>query len=361
MKAITREEKIMSGENLTPITRKELFLAKAAGQVVETPMPITREEMFLDNIQGGSGGSTLPRQQKVVDITENGTVEVTPDYGYTLSKVTANVNVEGNVEVFAATSDVDIFIVSAEGIDTLRDVVSLQGGNLAIQIVQTLPEKLIVSEVSGYVYAYVVESTGIAYADLGYGIMSAGMFLLSNDAFNKGWATDINSVTEHGVYCVRKPTAYNVKSIDELPSNAVDGSLALVGDDGFLGTWRLHPNVSPAAFEHLAAPDAYHEFYFDFSLLTVGVDGTEIVHCKYLYIQYADNGLIEGIGGADDDEGIDIEIYHSVNRVSTVDAIIFETMPEPEEIETFVRANGTKTKSLYIHENGEWVYNGEVA
>jgi hypothetical protein len=56
MNAITREEKIMSGENLTPITRKEMFLAKAAGQNVTTPEPITREEMFLSNIQGGSGG-----------------------------------------------------------------------------------------------------------------------------------------------------------------------------------------------------------------------------------------------------------------------------------------------------------------
>lgn len=57
MNAITREEKIMSGENLTPITRKEMFLAKAAGQNVTTPEPITREEMFLSKIQGGSGGS----------------------------------------------------------------------------------------------------------------------------------------------------------------------------------------------------------------------------------------------------------------------------------------------------------------
>lgn len=31
MKAITREEKIMSGENLTPITRKEMFLSKISG------------------------------------------------------------------------------------------------------------------------------------------------------------------------------------------------------------------------------------------------------------------------------------------------------------------------------------------
>ncbi len=53
MEAITREEKILSGENLTPITRKEMFLAKAAGQDVEVPKPITREEIFLSKIQGG--------------------------------------------------------------------------------------------------------------------------------------------------------------------------------------------------------------------------------------------------------------------------------------------------------------------
>lgn len=46
----------MSGENLTPITRKEMFLAKAAGMDVETPEPITREEMFLSKIQGGGSG-----------------------------------------------------------------------------------------------------------------------------------------------------------------------------------------------------------------------------------------------------------------------------------------------------------------
>lgn len=58
MEAITRKEKIMLGEKLTPITRKEMFLAKAAGQDITTPTPITREEMFLSKISGGgSGGS----------------------------------------------------------------------------------------------------------------------------------------------------------------------------------------------------------------------------------------------------------------------------------------------------------------
>ena len=45
-----------------PITRKEHFLAKAAGENVNTPDPITREEMYLDAIASGSGGggSALP-------------------------------------------------------------------------------------------------------------------------------------------------------------------------------------------------------------------------------------------------------------------------------------------------------------
>lgn len=45
---------------LTPITRKETFLAKAGGQNVVTPTPITREETFLQAIidNGGGGGGT---------------------------------------------------------------------------------------------------------------------------------------------------------------------------------------------------------------------------------------------------------------------------------------------------------------
>ena len=41
------------------------------------------------------GGGDMPLQDKVVDITENGTTEVLPDSGKALSKVTVNVEVEG--------------------------------------------------------------------------------------------------------------------------------------------------------------------------------------------------------------------------------------------------------------------------
>ena len=70
MEAITREEKIMSGEKLTPITRKEMFLAKAAGQNIKTPEPITREEMFLSNVSGGgTSGTTDERFKQLVEKT----------------------------------------------------------------------------------------------------------------------------------------------------------------------------------------------------------------------------------------------------------------------------------------------------
>ena len=62
-------------DELTPITRKETFLAKAGGQSVETPTPITREETFLQAIidngggGGGGGGGVLLVHEDVVTNT----------------------------------------------------------------------------------------------------------------------------------------------------------------------------------------------------------------------------------------------------------------------------------------------------
>ena len=44
-------------------------------------------------LHSNSGGASTQIQEKTVDIAENGTVEVVPDEGYTLSKVVANVEV----------------------------------------------------------------------------------------------------------------------------------------------------------------------------------------------------------------------------------------------------------------------------
>lgn len=56
--AITRQEKLLAGVSIKPITREEMFLAKLAGQNVNTPEPITRKEKLMQRIidNGISGG-----------------------------------------------------------------------------------------------------------------------------------------------------------------------------------------------------------------------------------------------------------------------------------------------------------------
>lgn len=62
MKPITRKEMLMAkaaGQtvpDLEPITREEIFLAKAAGMDVPELEPVTRNEWFISQISGGSGG-----------------------------------------------------------------------------------------------------------------------------------------------------------------------------------------------------------------------------------------------------------------------------------------------------------------
>ena len=47
MNPITREESLLDGQDLTPITRKEQFIKRIYDKTQEIPEPITREEWFL--------------------------------------------------------------------------------------------------------------------------------------------------------------------------------------------------------------------------------------------------------------------------------------------------------------------------
>lgn len=58
-----------------------------------TTANIAPENMHTEIASIETGGAPTPMQEKTVDIKENGTVQVVPDEGYALSKVTANVNV----------------------------------------------------------------------------------------------------------------------------------------------------------------------------------------------------------------------------------------------------------------------------
>ncbi|MBO4863859.1 MAG: hypothetical protein J5517_05815 [Eubacterium sp.] len=70
MDAVTREEKLLDGQDLEPITRKEQFIKKIYDNTQVTPEPITREEYFLKKAgESGGGGSVTVEQLRV---TENG-------------------------------------------------------------------------------------------------------------------------------------------------------------------------------------------------------------------------------------------------------------------------------------------------
>lgn len=73
MNPITREESLLDGQDLTPITRKEQFIKRIYDKTQEVPTPITREEYFLKK----AGESTSPVAVEQLNVTENGTYSET--------------------------------------------------------------------------------------------------------------------------------------------------------------------------------------------------------------------------------------------------------------------------------------------
>lgn len=144
-------------------------------------------------------------------------------------------NAGGDAEVFIATGDVEIFVETGIGderdIYPLLDIIRfmyetqfhIEVKDVFIQTVPTLPEKLIKSDPTIGIFVYVDERTGIAYANLDGNILTAGMAMFEDDAHDKGWATDADSITSPGVYCVRK----KVNDVTEIP---VQSSFDNTGD-----------------------------------------------------------------------------------------------------------------------------------
>lgn len=91
---------------------ESLEIPNAAGEVIpyveesslNLDKEITEQDSLLAQIKAAlagktAGGDGLPTQEKTVEITENGTHEIVPDAGYTLSKAVVNVNVEGSESI----------------------------------------------------------------------------------------------------------------------------------------------------------------------------------------------------------------------------------------------------------------------
>ncbi len=85
LEPITREEKLLDGQDLEPITRREMFIKRIYDKTQTIPEPITREEYFLKKAGEGSGGDITIEQ---LTVTANGTYQ---EEGKAYSPVVVNV------------------------------------------------------------------------------------------------------------------------------------------------------------------------------------------------------------------------------------------------------------------------------
>ena len=115
----------ISVEDIIPQSNIEHFLKECVDGVDcgHCPAPISRVDILLEALRDkliSGGGSGKTEQEKTVSITQNGTTEVLPDEGKTLSKVTVNTNVQ-------ASGGDDRFIQFIEGTMTEITAEDLQG------------------------------------------------------------------------------------------------------------------------------------------------------------------------------------------------------------------------------------------
>ena len=95
LNAIGREVMTLSGSSDKVTLDQMASYTKEANNEVDTQENIIQQitEALRGKVIPGTGGETMPTQEKTIDIKDNGIVEVIPDEGHLLSKVIANIHV----------------------------------------------------------------------------------------------------------------------------------------------------------------------------------------------------------------------------------------------------------------------------
>lgn len=156
-------------------------------------------------------------------------------------------------------------------------------------------------------------------------------------------------------------SAYTAKSIDELPSSAVDGSVAIVESDSIVGDWELKDMESPLDVSMLNIPANCYAGY--------EINGFE--PCLGVFNSFGFQTNTSEDGGFCFLAGTDpVYIYDGFDDAWGVFSIYtpFPDYDNPnvsrEQFMAFMHANFNRLSggnSLYIRENGEWVYKCEIA
>jgi hypothetical protein len=154
------------------------------------------------------------------------------------------------------------------------------------------------------------------------------------------------------------PIAYTVSSVDELPSNAVDGSMALVNLEG--KEWYLNKEVSGFADNE----DHSMEFICsqDLTVLHKGIKYGTFGPPAYALMYLLDGDgtqTVYGFEGASQfglAEGWQSEAYRTVCVFSADETAMAWLSTNGKETGN----NGYYLQKFYTHENGQWVYKCEV-
>ena len=179
--------------DLTPITRKEKYLAKAGGQEVTLPpYPITREEMYLEKIANGSGGtddySDLSNKPKINNVTLDGN-KSWADLG-----LSNPMHIAGRVDTYqdlpATANEGDVYLVGLVAATEKEEYVYVSDGweylgTSAIEVdsaMSTTSENPVQNKViTAAVNANTEKLTGIAETDDNYIEMGNGVRLYISD------------------------------------------------------------------------------------------------------------------------------------------------------------------------------------
>ena len=161
-------------------------------------------------------------------------------------------------------------------------------------------------------------------------------------------------------------SAYTVTSVDELPSNAVDGSTAIVSSDSLIGEWLF---IETPNFDVFKLPDNTR-----IVCSAIGVNDESGYFFTFIISKIEGSFVISVVMGNDEQydlyyddmwEGSSVIKFIEQDGLwaNTIDgnSIYYPTLEE--DFKSFFYTNTERLSggySLYTHENGEWVYKCEV-
>lgn len=386
---ITREEQYLSAmasgnsTDIKPVTREEMYLAKATGQSVAIPEPVTRKEVFLRDIalNGSGGGSVI---LKAFSATKNGKYNAS-DYGADgFSSVDVDVEAEGGSGGGTDDSIVGTWVfndkLNFDGLEADKEYPIIFGISSGVTITT-----LAFRERYGGIYglAYTFPFVGSLRTDFVYMTdtlwgMPAGwsgevyktitVFEEPKDDAIRAWIKT-NGVKQDKLLNTI-PSAYQLTSADELPTDAVDGSLAVVTEEGkvigYTGTYILNDEITDLVY---GVPESGVMFtvywdsnnfvtYTKFGVSTTGSDDWGIYNLKYgdstvVYTHNPDGNYGITHGWKDEAYKTIVVTEADQNALNWLTAHSALT----EQGEPIISST---IHTLYSRENGEWVNKGEI-